>query len=450
MRATVAGVAERGPRRSPVQFREYSSHRGEVWAGVAAAALLAQLLFGQLILITGLLLAAAGKLLRWRPRWLAVPAATGAAWLLDTGPRGALAGLKSGAAHMAGFLATAAAHPARLTRPDAALAGASRWLPAQLPLALLAGSAEAAALLWLSRYRMPADWRPGLIAMLRRRVTARAIRAGQVTTRSGFAVGLHSSTGALAGLSWAEAAGGALVTGSDPQALASVTLTAVCAALRRRKTVLVLDLTAGGELPQGLRRAPRGALTAAVTGLADRLGIPVTEPEVWLAADIGAAIRSRGVVLMRASAAWPASLLLDELTGVLARLRDLELRADCLAVIAGCETVAPGPLTAALRLGPATGTGLLLTTVGPAAAAGLWPDVSAAVLCGPVSEDLALVLAARVGPGGPAASQQAVTSLTRQQPGVVALLVRPGQPDAARPRLTGGISPVPIDLALVR
>jgi hypothetical protein len=446
MRATVAGVAEREPQRPPVKVTAHSSRRGELLAGLATAALLAQLLFAQLILIIALILLAAGRLSRWRPQWLAVPAGAGLIWLLDTGPRRSLAGLRAGSAQAVRFLAAAATHPAQLARPDGALAGAGRWLPAQLPLALLAGSAEAAALLWLSWHRAPPDWRPGLVASARLRGAAAAVRAGRTVTRTGFALGLHPGTGTLAGLSWTQAAGGVLVTGPDPGAVAAASLTAACAALRRRKTVLILDLAPGGP-----PAVPGTGLAAAVATVAGQLGIAVTGPVPGPGvAAIGAAIRSRGVVLLRAGQAAAPARLISDLTGVLGNLSHLGLRADCLAVIAGCEAVQPGPLTALLTLGPGTGTVLLLSTSAEPAAAALWPYAAAAVVSGPVTEDLAVQLAGRAGPGGPASSQQAVTSLWRQQPGSIALVIKPGKTGHSASRVTAGISQVPVDAASVR
>ena len=397
MRASVAGVTQRDPPRGSAELVRRAGRHRELTAGLATAIVIAQLLFAPVVLIGCLLLASVGQLSRWRPYWLALPGAVGLAWLLQAGLSGPASGLAAGSRQAIRLLSALAAHPDRLASAASA-ADPGRWLAAQLPLALLAASAEAAVVLRLAWRRSAPDWRPGMIAAARRRLGRAAVRAGEVVTRDGFAVGLHDGTGRLAGLSWAWAEGGLLVTGADLGELADPCLAAACAALRRRKTLLIADLSPAGP---GSGTAAGRNLATDVTALAGRLGIAVAGAGTQgAAAAIGQAIRGRTVLLLAARSGLDAGQLVGDLTGVLASMADLGLRADCLAVITGCEAVQPGPLTALLGLGPVTGTGLLLATANPAAAASLWPFAGAVVVAGPVSENLALQFSGAVQLGG--------------------------------------------------
>ena len=126
------------------------------------------------------------------------------------------------------------------------------WLPRQLPLALLAGVAEAALAGWLTWLHTdesdlrPA--RPGLIVAARRAATVRAIRVGGVVTRDGGCLGVAAGSGARVTLSWAEAAGGITVCGSSGPDVLTTGFQLVHAAVRRRKPVLAVDHTADPEL----------------------------------------------------------------------------------------------------------------------------------------------------------------------------------------------------------
>ena len=155
--------------------------------------------------------------------------------------------------------------------PAGAFAGLVHWLPGQLPLALMLAAAEAAALWWL-------DWlhgtepaagraRPGLVVALRGRWTAASIRSGGVVTREGGCVGIEAATGRAAAISWQEAEGGVLCTApaAPPGALAAADadgpgLAETCfmlahAGIRRRKPVIIIDLTGSGWLADPLAAA---------------------------------------------------------------------------------------------------------------------------------------------------------------------------------------------------
>jgi hypothetical protein len=220
------------------------------------ALVLAHLLFAQLTLALTVAFWATGKISRWRPQWLAIPAAAGLIWALALGQGRAAAGLAAGPGKVAGYLAGAAASPDRLLHISRAFAGLSQWLPRQLPLALIAASAEVAGLCWLAWLRSGQQGlpraRPGLIVAMRRRYLAASIRAGGVVTRDGSCLGLDHATGRRAAVSWPEAEGGVLCVGQEPAALAETGFQLACAAIRRRKTVIIIDLTGSRQLTESI------------------------------------------------------------------------------------------------------------------------------------------------------------------------------------------------------
>jgi hypothetical protein len=149
---------------------------------------------------------------------------------------------------------TASGHQAdHLLHFTDAFSGLGNWLPRQLPLALLAGAAEAALAGWLTWLHTdesdlpPA--RPGLIVAARRAATVRAIRSGGVVTRDGGSLGVAAGSGARITVSWAEVAGGVSVCGSSGPDVLTTGFQLVHAAVRRRKPVLAVDHTADPELP---------------------------------------------------------------------------------------------------------------------------------------------------------------------------------------------------------
>ncbi|MGO8962051.1 MAG: hypothetical protein ACLQFR_32460 [Streptosporangiaceae bacterium] len=309
----------------------------ELAAGLATAAVVIQLLLAQLTLVIAVALIVIGRTSRWRPQWLLLPVLAG--WLLAIG--------------------------------DPARVAVAHWpdLSAQIPLGLLLGPAEAALVLWLGWWRYWSAWRPGLVAALRRRVNARALARGHSVTPDGFALGLVTGTGVLATVTWSDAERGVLLAGTR---LAELGMSAVRAAMQLRKTVVIMDLAGAG---------------GAAVGLARSLGIPVScEPS---SAELGHAIRHRTVVVADRGTA--------ELAGVLANLRERELRADCLAWITGCEGLEPALLSRLLELGPATGTALLLSSVSEAWLASIAALVRIVTVEGPVNGNLAAQLASQAG-----------------------------------------------------
>jgi hypothetical protein len=426
MRMTTPGVAERRPHRSRLDHPDLltgSLRRGELEAGLAAVAVVAQCALAPVTLLVAGLLVLVGRISRWQLAWLLLPALGGACWLAVAGLPAAAHALAAGASRLMAADLAVALHPGRLLHPNAAFAGSGRWLLEELPLLLLVGTAEAAIVLWPHRTQ-----RPGLLAVLRRRAAAAALAAGHTVTSSGFAIGVDDS-GRLNAVSWAQAERGVLLTGGDPAALDQIGLAIACAAVRRRKAMLVLDLTAAGATGESAGRDAHGAsVCTQVARLAERAGVLVTRigsladqapgaseaaavpgartsGSVSLGSAFGRAIRGRSVVLVparhavgaqsdAASSEAPApQQALSELVGTLTSLRELGLRGDCLAWVVGCEAAAASRVSDLLALGHATGTAVVLSATSPELAADLARDAGVIVASGPIAGNLAQRLA---------------------------------------------------------
>jgi hypothetical protein len=217
---------------------------------------LAHVLFAQLTIILAVAFYLVTKVTRWRVSWLTVPVVAGVAWTAAVGPRAAAAGFADGPAQVARYLGASGQQVSHLLHFTGGFAGMDRWLPRQLPLAVITGAAEAALASWLSwlhtdEWNMPPA-RPGLIVAARRAATVRAIRAGAVVTRDGGCLGVEAGSGTRVALAWSEAAGGISVCGSAEQDVLTSSFQLVHAAVRRRKPVLALDLTSDPDLPARL------------------------------------------------------------------------------------------------------------------------------------------------------------------------------------------------------
>jgi hypothetical protein len=253
MSARVATQAEQMPRRARYLVPKGLPRRGEILAACVLVAVLAHVLFAQLTLVLAMLFALTTRATRWRLSWLMVPALVAAAWTLAVGLRAAAAGFAAGPAQVAGYLGASGHQLDHALHFTAAFAGSASWLPRQLPLAILAGAAEAAIIGWLSwlhtdEANMPPA-RPGLLVAARRAATRRMIRAGGVVSREGTCLGVAAGSGARVTLPWSETIGGVSVCGSAQQDVLSTSFQLVHAAVRRRKPVVAVDLTADRALP---------------------------------------------------------------------------------------------------------------------------------------------------------------------------------------------------------
>lgn len=225
-------------------------------AACLVLAVLGHLLFAQLTLILAAVFALTTRATRWRLSWLIAPVIIAVAWTLAVGPRAAAAGFAEGPAEVAGYLAVSGHQAAHLLHLGAAFAGMGSWLPRQLPLAIPAGAAEAAVIGWLiwlhtDEWNVPPA-RPGLLAAARSAATRRAVRAGGVVTRDGSCLGVAAGSGTRVTVPWSQITGGISVCGSAEPDVLATSLQLVHAAVRRRKPVLAVDLTADPRLSRQL------------------------------------------------------------------------------------------------------------------------------------------------------------------------------------------------------
>src|SRR5487761_284194 len=254
MPADTVTAADHPPRPGRHLIPGDTPRRGEILAACAILALIAHLLFAQLTLILAIVFHLTTKLSRWRPQWLAVPAGIGFLWVLAAGPASAGAGFVAGPGKIAAYLGGIGQYPGRLVHLGAAYAGIGNWLPRQVPLALIAASAEAAIAAWLSwlhtdEWNLP-GYRPGLLTFIRRTYLTRFVAGGGVVPRDGACLGLDAVTGLRAAVSWAEADGGVLCAGSPGSGTTTTSFQLVHAAIRRRKPVIVVDLDGGKKLAE--------------------------------------------------------------------------------------------------------------------------------------------------------------------------------------------------------
>ncbi len=277
MPARVVTDTQQMPRRARYLVPRDAPRRGEFLAAFMVLVVLAHVLFAQLTIILAVLFCLVTRVTRWRLSWLVGPLIVGVAWTLAVGPRAAAAGFADGPARVAAYLGASGHQAAHLVHFNAAFTGISSWLPRQLPLAVVAGAAEAAVIGWLiwlhtDEWNVPPP-RPGLLAAGRRTTTRRTIRAGGVVTRDGACLGVTAGSGTRVTVSWAELAGGVSVCGSAEQDVLATSFQLVHAAVRRRKPVFVLDHTGDPGLPRQL-----AAVCAAASAPLQVLGDSAAEP----------------------------------------------------------------------------------------------------------------------------------------------------------------------------
>jgi hypothetical protein len=239
-------TAPRAPRRARYVIPRDTPRRGEFLAAIGVLLVVLHLIFAQLTLILALIFYGVTKVTRWRPSWLAAPAAAGFGWTLAIGPAAALAGFTAGPQLVAAYVGGIGGDSSRLLHLGLAYSAMGHWLPRQLPVALMTGAAEAALAAWLEWLHTD-EWdvvppRPGLLVALRRAAVTRAVRAEGVVARDGASLGVDEASGRAAGLAWPELAGGALVVGSPRSGTTTSSFQVVHAAIRLRKPVIVVNL----------------------------------------------------------------------------------------------------------------------------------------------------------------------------------------------------------------
>lgn len=279
MSGVLLPARQRAPRRARYLIPLGTPRRREAVAALGLLALLAGLLLAQVTLGLAVGLHATGKLTRWRPAWLAIPAAAGMAWMLATGPAAAVAGLTAAPRAVVRLLFQLAADPAQLAHLGSLSVHPARLLPGQFPAGLILSTGVAAVAWWLDwlhtdEWRLPAQ-RPGLVVTSRRWLTAAFIRSGGVLSRAGACLGVVPATGRPAVVGWPEAERCVLVTGAALAATAGPGFQLAHAAIRLRKPVIVVDLAADPGLPGLLAAAcaaagaPLVSFTAAGPGYYD-------------------------------------------------------------------------------------------------------------------------------------------------------------------------------------
>lgn len=387
-------------------------------AAFAVLILLAHLLFAQLTFVLAAMFAAVSRTTRWRLWWLAVPAAAGLAWTLAIGPRAAGAGFAAGPAQILASLD--GGHPLdRLLHPHGAFAGAGSWLPRQFPLALIAAAAEAALVGWLNWVHTD-EWavrppRPGAFAAVRGALARRAAGAGVVVTRDGCVLGVAPDSGARVVLRWPEIAGGVLVTGADARTLAVSSLQVAHAALRRRKPLIVLDMSGDGALAGALGAAcaATGTPLRAATEAEDGRWFGQPPDEILLAR----VVRERSAMLLSLRAQDVAAQVFTGILALCEDVRRIGADGDGLVWLYGYEPAPDGLLAGmAGRLvagGAAAGLPVLVTTTSQRAVADLAGRVSVVLVHRLADPVMANILAARTGtklvPAGVAAAQWTTT-----------------------------------------
>src|SRR2546423_10790612 len=117
MPAAVPNYSQRAPRRARYLIPLDTPGRREILAALALLAALAGLLFAQVTLGLAIAFYAIEKITRWRPVWLAVPAACGAVWALAIGPAPALGAFLAAPRAAVARFGRLGAGPARLMPP---------------------------------------------------------------------------------------------------------------------------------------------------------------------------------------------------------------------------------------------------------------------------------------------------------------------------------------------
>ena len=189
MPVAVPAAPQRAPRRARYLIPLGTPHRREVLAALTLLAVLASLLFAPVTLGLAVAFHAIGKITRWRPVWLAGPAACGLVWVLAIGPAAALTGFLAAPRAVLALLAgPGAAHPPRRLRRFRPL------VPRPVPDRSHPGRGHRGRGLvaGLAAHRRVAPSRPppGTGHPVRRRLTAAFVKSGVSSPAPGRAWGL--------------------------------------------------------------------------------------------------------------------------------------------------------------------------------------------------------------------------------------------------------------------
>ncbi len=256
----------------------------------------------------------------------------------------------------------------------------------------------------------------GAVAAVRTALGAWLIRSGSVVTRNGCALGVDPATGAVAELRWPEIAGGILVTGAESQGVTVTSLQVVHAALRRRKPLIVIDVS------------PDAAIARALTTACAATGTPLRQERAGL--DLTPVVGERSAALLRVGSAELAARACADIAALAAALSRIGVDGDGLIWVTGGERLPADAVAALIGDGRAAGLPVLIGTSSPAAAAQLAPLVDARLILRVADPSLAAILAASAGgqpgPGGLPAGPKPVPGISAVSAGAL-LSLGPGE-----------------------
>ena len=187
-----------------------------------------------------------------------------------------------------------------------------------------------------------------------------------MVTRQGCALGVAPATGAVVELRWPEMAGGVLVAGTEGQQVTVTGLQLVHAALRRRKPLIVVDVSADGAIARAL------AAACAATGT------PLRRERAD--ADLGRVITERSAVLLSVGSAELAARACADITTLAAGLRRIGVDGDGLIWVTGGERLPKSAVAALIGDGRAAGLAVVIGTSSAEAAADLAGLVAATLV----------------------------------------------------------------------
>ncbi|HWF82807.1 MAG TPA: hypothetical protein VN695_19700 [Streptosporangiaceae bacterium] len=214
-----------------------------------------------------------GRLSRWRPLWLAVPAIAGVAWVLTIGVRPAVAGYLACGSRLLRLLARDDTISAKARGLRDMAAGWRHWLPGQLPFALIVAMTQAVIFSLPARTGTNARYRRGALVAARSGYLAATLRRGELATSDGCCLGIVPSTGRRAAVSWQEAEAGVLCAGQDAAAVSATGRDLALAAIQHRKTVVIIDLV--GEADSAPTRGRNASLIEFIESECATVGAPL-------------------------------------------------------------------------------------------------------------------------------------------------------------------------------
>ena len=201
-----------------------------------------------------------------------------------------------------------------------------------------------------------------------------------MVTRNGCALGVDPATGAVAELRWPEIAGGILVAGAENQGVTVTSLQVVHAALRRRKPLIVIDVSADAAIAR--------ALTAACAAT----GTPLRQERAG--ADLAPVIGERSAALLRVGSAELAARACADITALAAGLSRIGVDGDGLIWVTAGERLPANAVAALVGDGRDAGLAVLIGTSSPGAAAQLAGLVGARLILRVADPSVAAILAA--------------------------------------------------------